>query len=89
MDIKAGGFVLSKAGHDKGKAYLVLEVRGDRVLLSDGKAHPKEAPKKKNPLHLQPTSKGLASERFLKLKAGELSNEEIRRSIREWQDGAE
>ena len=49
-----GMFARSLAGHDKGRLYLVLETGDGYVLLTDGRYHPFERPKKKNRIHVQP-----------------------------------
>lgn len=49
-----GQLVRSRAGRDRGKHYLVIQVLDDRyVLLVDGKRRPLDTPKKKNIIHLQ------------------------------------
>lgn len=56
MEITKGSVVIAKAGRDKGKAFAVIEVLGDReVLIADGKRRPIERPKRKNVIHLQMT----------------------------------
>ena len=81
MEFKTGNFVISKAGHDKGKVYLTVELHQDRILVADGKSHSIEAPKKKNPLHLQPVGSGIGSELQKKLEEKSLRDEEIRKAI--------
>lgn len=44
--------MLSLAGHDAGKRYMVMAVLNDRVVLADGKRKTLERPKRKNPRHL-------------------------------------
>lgn len=49
-----GQLVRSRAGRDRGRYYLVLEVQDDaHALVVDGKKRPLENPKKKNCVHLQ------------------------------------
>ena len=56
MEITKGSVVIAKAGRDKGKAFAVIDVLGDReVLIADGKRRPIERPKRKNVIHLQMT----------------------------------
>ena len=43
-----GSFVTSKAGHDKGRLYVVLAEMKDSVLLADGRLKTVASPKKKN-----------------------------------------
>ena len=42
-----GSFVTSKAGHDKGRLYVVLAEMKDSVLLADGRLKTVASPKKK------------------------------------------
>ena len=57
MNIEKGSVVIAKAGRDKGKAFVVLEVQNARfALIADGKRRPIERPKRKNLLHLQATA---------------------------------
>ena len=51
---KAGMFARSLAGHDQGLLYVVMDADERNVLLTDGKHHPVEKPKKKNRRHVQP-----------------------------------
>ena len=48
-----GYLVSSKAGHDKGKIYVITAEEGEYVWLSDGKHKTLEAPKKKKKKHIQ------------------------------------
>ena len=50
---EAGEIVLSKAGRDRGRAFVVTAVLdGDYVLLADGRLRTLERPKKKKRRHL-------------------------------------
>ena len=55
--IAAGMVVKSMAGHDSGSYYAVMRVDNGYAYIADGKLRKVESPKKKNPLHLQKTSK--------------------------------
>ncbi len=48
-----GKFATSKAGHDKGKIYVVVAESENYVQLSDGHLKPYASPKKKNKRHIQ------------------------------------
>ena len=57
MDIAKGCVVIAKAGRDKGRPFVVLEVTDNGyALIADGKSRPLERPKKKNLIHLQATA---------------------------------
>ena len=45
--------VLSLAGHDKGRLYLVLGEEGGRLLLADGRGRKLDAPKRKSAAHVR------------------------------------
>lgn len=45
--------VLSLAGHDRGRLYLVLREEGEFVLLADGKGRKLATPKRKRKKHVQ------------------------------------
>lgn len=47
-------FARSKAGHDKGKLYIIWKTEGEYVYLTDGRLRPMEKPKKKKLKHIQP-----------------------------------
>jgi len=48
-----GCFAFSKAGHDKGRLYIITGLSGDIVFLSDGRLKPVGSPKKKKLKHIQ------------------------------------
>lgn len=45
--------VMSLAGHDRGKLFMVTGEAGARILLSDGKNRKMDAPKSKSPKHVR------------------------------------
>ena len=45
--VEIGMFARSKAGHDKGKLYIILRTEGEYVYLTDGRLRPMSNPKKK------------------------------------------
>ncbi|MFO7612066.1 MAG: KOW domain-containing RNA-binding protein [Clostridia bacterium] len=84
MDVNPGQIVLSKAGRDKGKKFMVLSVdREDGyVHMADGNLRKVENPKKKKLRHLVLT--GMEIEKLaLKIKEGKpLQNSEIYKEIK-------
>jgi len=48
-----GSIVVSKAGHDKGEVFVILDSDSEYVYLMDGKKRTFERPKKKNIKHVQ------------------------------------
>ena len=49
-----GFLASSKAGHDKGKIYVIIKEDKEYVWLTDGKIRPYSNPKKKKKKHIQP-----------------------------------
>lgn len=49
----AGQMALSDAGHDRGKLYVIIEVRNEMVVLADGFRRTVEKPKIKNIRHVR------------------------------------
>ena len=54
-----GKMAFSKAGHDKGKLYLIIKQEEDRVWLADGAGRGLLTPKKKNKKHVQIENQGV------------------------------
>jgi len=78
-----GWMASSKAGHDKGKVYIIIEETEEYVYLSDGETRPLEKPKKKKVKHIQPIKKMINKELTEKILAKEtVTNEEIKRAIK-------
>lgn len=48
-----GKYATSKAGHDKGKLYIIVAGDDTHVWLADGEYKRMDAPKKKNIRHIQ------------------------------------
>lgn len=51
--IVPGMFARSKAGHDKGNLYLIVQAEPEYVYLADGTRRPMSKPKKKKWKHIQ------------------------------------
>jgi ribosomal protein L14E/L6E/L27E len=56
MEFSVGQVVISKAGRDKGNAFIVYDIKGEYLFLVDGKGRPLDNPKKKKIKHIQPTN---------------------------------
>ncbi|MFZ5597010.1 MAG: RNA-binding protein [Bacillota bacterium] len=83
-NLEPGRLVVSTAGRDCGKYYLVLEeAAGDRVCVVDGEARRIVKPKRKNRKHLKPLP-DVSLELNEKIKAGvKITDHEVRRALRE------
>lgn len=78
-----GNLIISKAGHDKGVRYIIIEESGDFVYLADGKVRTLEHPKKKRKKHIQPIRQYDTAHIANRLRNQEsVSNEEIKRIIK-------
>jgi ribosomal protein L14E/L6E/L27E len=58
-EIKIGTVVFSRAGHDKGDAFVVTSLEGDFAFVADGGGRKLDKPKKKRIKHLQVTNTSL------------------------------
>ncbi len=80
-----GRFAFSKAGHDKGKPYVIVGQEGDCVRLCDGRLKGIASPKKKKLKHIQPASETVEKELLDRLLRGEaVRDEEIKFQLRRW-----
>lgn len=87
MDFRDGNIVLSKAGRDKGRYFIVLKVVDENyVLIADGSIRKVDNPKLKKCKHLENTGK--TSERICeKLAMGtRVTNPEINRELAEFKE---
>lgn len=80
-----GQVVISNAGHDKGKYYVIIEATNEYVYLVDGKYKKISNPKKKNKKHIQPINQ-IYSEIITKHTEGTLLNEDIVKVLREYEN---
>ena len=82
MKTEVGGFAVPKAGHDRGKLYVIVGYEEGKFLLADGRLKTLERPRKKQRKHLE----FLCAEDDLKklFSEGErpVRNEEIKRAIK-------
>lgn len=82
MSVTLGQIVISKAGRDAGKKFVVVKVIDDLyVMVSDGSLRRLEKPKRKKIKHLEPT--GMIAEVVAeKLRNNaRISNSDIRKSL--------
>lgn len=77
MEFKKGMVVFSRAGRDSGKPMAVVDVKDGFVWVCDGRERPLEAPKKKNPKHLQGTSETIELENVTNRKLRTVLRERI------------
>lgn len=84
MQVQVGQVVVSKAGRDQGKAYVVVDVTADGfALVADGKKRLVRRPKRKNLRHVGWPQEAVPTAGVG--KSGALTDELIRRLLSEWQ----
>ncbi len=80
-----GQFATSKAGHDKGRLYVVVAQEDDFVYLSDGRLKGPDQPKKKRRKHIQPINARVEECLLERLRAGEkVYPEEIKYALKQY-----
>lgn len=84
-----GMFAVSKAGHDKGKLYIIIKEENEYVYLADGRQKPLEAPKKKKKKHIQIIKRigkdGCPAADAVDIEGNQqVRNEDIKRAIKEY-----
>ncbi|NLK29046.1 MAG: hypothetical protein GX306_12005 [Clostridiales bacterium] len=84
-NILIGRYALSKAGHDSGKWYVIIETEREYVYLVDGKIRTIDRPKKKKMKHVNIT-KQFDPELVEKIMNKTVRNEEIKRALKLFQD---
>lgn len=85
IEIHIGDIVLSKAGRDSGRYYIVMKCEENFAFICDGDLHKTDKPKKKKLKHLK--FDGQSSE-YVKAKLDEgvkVTNAELRRAISEFE----
>ncbi|MBQ7039336.1 MAG: KOW domain-containing RNA-binding protein [Clostridia bacterium] len=82
MDIYPGRIVVSTAGRDKDRYFVVLSVYGEYCYLSDGKVRKVDMPKKKKIKHLRVTEFFLEEIAEMLDAEQTVTNSKIKRAIR-------
>ena len=82
-ELSFGQIVLSSAGHDAGRYYIVTDVDKEYVYLVDGKYKTMSSPKKKSKKHIQ-ILKYVDSEIVLKNNDGTLVDEDFWKTIKDF-----
>lgn len=88
MELSAGDIVYSKAGRDKDKIFIILEVLDDKfAFLADGDLRKVQKPKKKKIMHLKKTN---MTAQLIKEKIAEgarVTNSDLRKVLAEVENG--
>ena len=81
MEYLFGRLVISKAGHDKNKIYVIIDCDNEYVYLSDGNVRKLDNLKKKRKKHVQPINY-LSEELINKNKSSKIIDEDVKRAIK-------
>jgi large subunit ribosomal protein L14e len=82
-----GRVVLSKQGHDKGKAFLVVGLADEKhVLIADGDSRKLAKPKKKQAKHLIPKPFVAAAALDAILRRAQTADSDIRKALKTYRD---
>ncbi len=87
--IKIGDIVLSKAGRDGGRYYVVMAREDNFAYICDGDLHKVEKPKKKKLKHLKLTDKKSDNVAEKQAKGIKIINSELRKAIKEFNSEAD
>ena len=77
--LEIGMLARSKAGHDKGEVFVVVELSGEYVFLADGKHRLLSRPKKKKRKHVQPI--------YVRHEIGGADDAALRKILKEYRAG--
>ncbi|QUI21500.1 RNA-binding protein [Vallitalea pronyensis] len=80
-ELQYGQIVKSKAGRDKDRIFIVVDVQGEFALLADGQLRRVEDPKRKKMKHIQPTKKIIEELSDKLSRDKKVTNIEIRRHL--------
>ncbi len=83
-DYSPGEIVVSTAGRDKGKYYIVTKVKSDYLLLADGAKKRLDNPKRKNLKHVKSTGTVIDELSIWLKEKKRLKNEDVQVAIREY-----
>ena len=80
-----GMLATSKAGHDCKEVFVIVREEEEYVYLADGRLKPVDAPKKKKKKHIQIIKKTNPNIYSAIEENREISNEEVKRAIKEYE----
>ena len=84
LPIEVGSIVISKAGRDEGRLFLVIEeVDADFVMIANGELRKLDRLKKKRRKHLKPTGTVVQALRDRKANGPAVQDHELRAWLRE------
>ena len=81
---KLGDIVLSDAGRDKDRCFVVVDISDEFVFICDGDLRKSDKPKKKKIKHIRKTEGFSAYIAEKLLEDGKVTNAELRRAVSEF-----
>ena len=88
-EFEAGMLAVSKAGHDKGRLYVVVKADQEFVYLADGKNRSVSSPKKKKRKHIQINYYIPGTSQKVLEAEQKLEDEQIKKAIKEYKNQQE
>jgi large subunit ribosomal protein L14e len=87
LEAVIGRYVWSKAGRDKNKLFIILDVLDeDYVLIADGDLRPVDRPKKKKLKHLSVTGKAAEEISYAVTNRKRLTNADLMKAVQRYTD---
>ncbi|MCT4686298.1 KOW domain-containing RNA-binding protein [Vallitalea sp.] len=80
-ELQYGQVVKSKAGRDKDKIFVIINIKGEYAYLADGNLRRIEKPKQKKLKHIQPTNHVIYEIKEKLIRDKKVTNVEIRRNL--------
>ncbi|TCT14089.1 hypothetical protein EDC18_107158 [Natranaerovirga pectinivora] len=84
-NFQIGQIIKSKAGRDKDRLFVIIDIKGEYVYLVDGNLRKLEKPKMKKIKHIQPTNNIVESIQEKIINDQKILNAEIRKTIQLFQ----
>ena len=80
-ELQYGQVVKSKAGRDKDKIFVIIDIKGEYAYLADGNLRRIEKPKQKKIKHIQPTNYIIQEIKEKLIRDKKVTNVEIRKNL--------
>ena len=88
-NVETGSVVLSIAGRDSGRYFIVTEIQEPYVYLVDGRLHCLTKPKKKKMKHIKPTYDKLDALAEKLIQGKQIFDSEIKKALRVYNEKQE
>lgn len=81
-EIELGQLVLSRAGRDKGRIMIIVDINEDGyIYIADGNLRKVDNPKKKNIKHIKILNKNAKDIKQRLMKKRKITNEEVKKAL--------